>query len=348
MKSPLRFKGFPERSCRSVTIWLWLAALTISLPAPGAVSVVSPVSVPGSPTGLQKPGFPLRDTSGPDRVIVIAAISGAAYGGTLLALDQVWYSREDQTTFHTFNDNREWLQVDKIGHGWTAYTAGWLNSAMWRWAGLPARKAAVVGTLTGLVFLTGVEYLDAHSAKWGWSWGDIAANLAGSGLFLGQELLWSEQRIQYKFSFHGNRYKDPMLQTRADDLFGSSWSERMLKDYNAQTYWLSVNPRTFLPDSGIPGWLNVSVGYGAGGMFGGFRNQWIDPFTQNQLNRSDIRRTRQFYLSPDIDLSKILSRLSSRSRLVRTGLFLLNSFKFPAPALMIDSRGRFRAYALYF
>ena len=53
----------------------------------------------------------------------------------------------------------------------------------------------------------------------------------------------------------------------------------MLKDYNGQTYWLSANLKSFFPGSNIPPWLNVAIGYGADGMFGGFENKWIDEDT---------------------------------------------------------------------
>ena len=44
-------------------------------------------------------------------------ISEAAIGGlTLLALNQMWYADFERSKFHTFNDNNEWLQMDKMGH----------------------------------------------------------------------------------------------------------------------------------------------------------------------------------------------------------------------------------------
>ena len=43
----------------------------------------------------------------------------------------------------------------------------------------------------------------------------------------------------------------------------------MLKDYNAQTYWFSANLKSFFPEIKFTAWLNVAVGYGAEGMFGG-------------------------------------------------------------------------------
>jgi hypothetical protein len=171
----------------------------------------------------------------------------------------------------------------------------------------------------------------------------MAANLFGSGLFISQQLGWQEQRIQYKFSFYKKNYGDPALNERSDDLFGSAWYERMLKDYNGQTYWLSANLKSFFPKSKIPAWLDVSIGYGAEGMFGGYNNIWIDKENATIVNRSDIERYRQWYLAPDIDFVKI----KSEKKWVNTALFILNAFKFPAPALEF-SNGKFKVHAIHF
>ncbi|MBS1575392.1 MAG: DUF2279 domain-containing protein, partial [Bacteroidetes bacterium] len=273
----------------------------------------------------------------------ISAINIAGYGGSLIALNQAWYANYPRSSFHFFNDNAEWLQMDKIGHGWTAYNTGKLSTAMWQWAGLSHKKAVLLGGLSGAGYLTAIEILDGFSSQWGFSWGDMTANVVGSGLFISQELLWQEQRIQYKFSFHRNSYDDAMLDKRADDLFGKSWYERMLKDYNAQTYWFSANIKSFFKQSNLPAWLNVAVGYGADGMFGGFDNKWND--TQgNPITRYDIQRKRQFYLAPDIDFTKI----KTNKKWLKTVFTFLNAFKCPAPALMLDSKGKLKIYAIYF
>jgi len=279
-----------------------------------------------------------------NRQIFIGAVNVVGYGGSLIILSNTWYKNYPHTSFHTFNDAGEWLQVDKFGHGWTAYNTGRVSAAMWRWAGLSQKQSAIIGGLSGAVYLTVIEFLDAHSAQWGWSWGDMTANIVGSGLFISQELLWKEQRIQYKFSFHHKDYGDSALNKRADDLFGESWYERMLKDYNAQTYWFSANLRSFFPGSRLPRWLNLSVGYGADGMLGGFENKWTDDDSGVPVDRTDIPRIRQFYLAPDIDFTKI----KTNKKWLRTIFFCLNAFKCPAPTLMIDSKGKFKAYALYF
>lgn len=278
-----------------------------------------------------------------NRVYLITAINIVGYGGSLLALNQAWYANYPRSSFHFFNDNGEWMQMDKVGHGWAAYNAGKSSAAMWRWAGLSQKKAALIGGLSGAAYLTVVEILDGFSSQWGFSWGDMMVNVLGSGLFTSQELGWKEQRIQYKFSFHRNTYDDPLLDGRADQLFGKSWYERMLKDYNAQTYWFSANLKSFFKESRLPAWLNVAVGYGADGMFGGYENKWMDG-SGNEVTRYDIHRKRQFYLAPDIDFTKI----KTNKKWLKTAFYFLNTFKCPAPALMMDSKGKVKAYALYF
>jgi hypothetical protein len=206
------------------------------------------------------------------------------------------------------------------------------------------RRSAVWGSVSGFTFLTIIEILDSRSEKWGWSWSDIAANVFGTGLYLGQQLAWNEQRVYLKFSFHGMRYGASSLQQRANELFGNSWYERMLKDYNGQTYWLSANLRSFQKVKTLPPWLNLSVGYGADGMFGGFENTAKDVNGNVIFDARDVQRVRQFYLSPDIDFM----RIPTRKKWLRPVFFILNGFKFPLPTLQIDQRGKWKGYLFYF
>lgn len=275
------------------------------------------------------------------RVALVAGLSAVTYAGSFIALNEAWYKGYPRTSFHTFNDSREWMQVDKTGHAWTAYTVGKYSAGIWQWAGLSHKKAVWVGGLSGAGYLTVIEFLDAHSERWGWSWADMGANVVGSSLFISQELIWQDQRVQFKFSSHPKSY-DASLKARANDLFGKSLPEKTLKDYNGQTYWLSFNMKSFLPQSNLPAWLNISVGYGAEGMLGGFENKWINS-DGSTTTRYDVTRKRQFYLAPDIDLTKI----KTRKKLVRTVLTVLNSIKVPAPALEL-SKGKLRGHWLYF
>lgn len=134
-----------------------------------------------------------------------------------------------------------------------------------------------------------------------------------------------------------------MLNARADDIYGKSFSERLLKDYNAQTYWASANIKSFFPETNLPGWLSIAVGYGAEGMFGATSNIWKDKHTDIIYDRSDIRRYRQWYLSPDVDFTKI----KTRKKAIKVLLTVLSAFKFPAPSLEF-SKGSFKFHALHF
>ena len=61
------------------------------------------------------------------------------------------------------------------------------------------------------------------------------------------------------------------------------------------------------------------------------------------FSRPDIQRYRQWYLSPDIDLTKI----KTKKKLVKYALFVLNSLKFPAPGIEY-SRNKFRFHWISF
>jgi hypothetical protein len=276
-----------------------------------------------------------------DRVLLVTGLNTALYAGSLIALNETWYKGYPRTSFKSFDDSREWLQVDKVGHAWSAYSIGKYSADIWTWAGLPRRKAVWVGGLSGAGYLTVIELLDAHSARWGWSWADMGANVIGSGMFISQELAWKEQRILFKFSSFPKSY-DAALRQRTDDLYGKSLPEKILKDYNAQTYWLSANLKSFFPGSNLPPWLNLAVGYGADGLLGGFENKWTND-DGSVVTRYDVPRRRQFYISPDIDLTKIKTNRKG----VRTLLNVLNVIKVPAPALEF-SGGKIKGKLMHF
>jgi len=277
------------------------------------------------------------------RIKTVTAANIIGYGGSMIALYSAWYKDYPQSNFHFFNDNKEWNQVDKVGHAYSAYTESRVSMEMWRYAGLSRKKRIWIGGLSGAAYQTVIETLDGFSAGWGWSWGDFAANVFGSSMLVSQELAWNEQRILFKFSFHKKNYGDPILNERANELYGRSLAERMLKDYNGQSYWLSANVHSFFPQSSFPKWLNIAFGYGAEGMFGGEQNIWTSKKTGLTYNATNIKRTRQFFLSPDIDFS----RIKTKSKFLKIGFFVLNSFKFPAPSLEMNG-GKMRFNWLHF
>ncbi|MCB0429754.1 MAG: DUF2279 domain-containing protein [Flavobacteriales bacterium] len=273
------------------------------------------------------------------RTVVIGET--ALYGITMVGLNQLWYADYPHSAFHFFNDNREWLQMDKCGHAMTAYYVGRLGMQVMRWTGASDKQVTWWGGSLGFVFQTTIETLDGFSSEWGASWGDLLANTTGTGLLIGQQLLWHEQRIVPKFSFHGTGF----AKYRPEAL-GSNWQESLLKDYNGQTYWLSVNPHSFLlktkdEQGGWPRWLNVAIGYGAEGMTGGHYNPLYVDANGNQVT---FERYRQAYLSLDIDLTRIEVKSKALRFLFQTFGFL----KVPAPALELNRKQGLVFHPLYF
>lgn len=268
---------------------------------------------------------------------IVLGTEAALYVSSMTGLYYLWYAGYPQSSFHFYNDNAEWLQMDKAGHSMSSYHVGLMGYEALRLAGCDEKRSILYGGPIGFIFLTTVEVFDGLSDGWGFSWGDIAANAFGTGLFMGQQALWHEQRISMKYSYHHTQY----AQYRPD-LLGSNLPERMLKDYNGQTIWLSFNIKSLFinNESRFPSWINVALGYSGEGMTGAFDNT----LTHNGKTIPEFTRTRQFVLSPDIDLT----RIPVNNKFLKTTLKVLSFIKFPMPAVMLDTNGDFTWHWLYF
>ncbi len=269
------------------------------------------------------------DTKRRNAVIIAETVLTSA---SLVGLHQIWYADYEKSSFLFKNDYNDWLQMDKAGHVFSAYHLGRMSTEMLNWSGVSEKNQLIYGAGYGFVFLTAVELFDAHSAEWGFSWGDVAANATGTALYVSQELIWNEQRIIPKFSFHTTNYAD-----LRPELLGKSISEQILKDYNGQTYWLSANLYSFTKNTKIPKWLNVAFGYGANGMIS-------SQSTTSNIQQTELKRNRQFYLSLDVDLSKI----NTKSHFLKTVFSLFTTIKIPAPTFEINNSGRVKGYFFYF
>lgn len=255
------------------------------------------------------------------RKLALGISSVALTAGSLVYLNQAWYQEYNTSTFHTFNDNDEWFQMDKYGHMFSTYQTGRLMMNAMQWAGYSKKNQLVVGGLSGFAYMTAVEVMDGYSDGWGFSWGDMGVNALGSGLAIGQKALWNEQRLQLKFSF----YSSPYAQYRPD-LLGKSFATEILKDYNGQIYWLSINPSAFMKkETKFPKWLNVAFGYGANGMLGARYNNIVIEDESGKVTY--FNRYQQGYFSLDVDLT----RIKTRSKVLRSVFSCLNIIKIPFP-----------------
>lgn len=245
-----------------------------------------------------------------------------AYTATMVGLNQLWYADYKRAPFKFFDDDAEWNQMDKIGHIGSAYYLGYMQIKILKKCGYTSKKSMLLGGATGFIFLTSVEVLDGFSDAWGASPGDVTANTAGYLFLIAQELAWKEQRIMLKFSMTPSPYAK-----YRPDLLGKNFQEQLLKDYNAQTYWLSLNLGSFMKSHPqFPKWLNLAVGYGADGLTGAKFNTEAD---KNGNLYPKFNRSRQFYLSLDLDLH----RIKTKKVWVNTILQTIGLVKIPFPAL---------------
>jgi hypothetical protein len=265
------------------------------------------------------------DSGKVNKPLLIGIIGGGAlvYSASMVGLNDAWYTDYPKSSFHVFNDSKEWLQMDKCGHFFASYYESVIGINALRWARVKNNKAIIYGSLWGFILQTPIEILDGYSSNWGFSWADMAGNILGSALAFTEEKIWNEQKGLLKISFLATEYAE-----KRSDVLGKTIAENIIKDYNAETYWLSFGFSNFNGKRKIfPEWLNLAVGYGADGMLGGFSND--SPF-------QNYERNRQFYLSFDINTLKI----KTKSKFLRILLGAASCLKYPAPALEINTKSR--------
>lgn len=263
------------------------------------------------------------------------AYTSAYYAVSLLVLNKIWYKDRTTVPFHFYNDNRAFLQVDKFGHMFGSYVYSYVGFNYLLNSGHTRKEALLFGATLGLLLQSPIEIMDGIHEGYGFSWGDMAANTMGSALIIGQELLFNEQLLKLKYSYSPSVYAD-----HANGYLGSNSFNRILKDYNGHTYWLSLPVNKIIAHSVIPDWLCVSAGYGADGMYGEFEN--IKNY--NGVDIPETQRFRQYLLSLDIDWP----RIKTDSGLLRLLFQALSFIKFPFPAIEYNSMGNFKLYWLYF
>ncbi len=238
--------------------------------------------------------------------------AASVYVGGLTALSWSWYGNSMQKRFHFFNDNSQWQSLDKLGHALTAHHLSKLVYPHLKEKPYKALLAAGIGALAMLP----IEVLDGFSPDYGASWGDLAANTGGAALFFLQAHWLKKDYFYYKFS-----YWPSIWAAKRPQVLGASHIERLIKDYNAQTYWFSADLYLLSHQK----WkalklFNLGLGYGADQMLYGNPEQNL---------AAGFMAQNQFYIGLDWNFS----RLKPRSKFLRFLIRASGLIKLPAPAL---------------
>ena len=281
----------------------------------------------------QRSFFTSADSINKGRVIGTSVGIGSAWSGTMIGLSQIWYSEVQKSPWHSFDDSKNWLQMDKMGHFYISHKISQFCTDKFVWSGLNNTTSTWIGAGISIGYQTTFEFFDAYSAEWGFSWSDIAANTIGTASYTAQSLIWNEERIIPKFSYSSTEFA-----AIRPEVLGGTFAEALLKDYNGQTYWLSFSPGTFFKESGIPKWACISLGYSAHAKLKGDQESYTDISTG-----ITYQAQREFLLSLDIDFS----RLPIKRPWLKAVVKQFNYVKIPFPALRLRG-GQLGGSLLYF
>ena len=268
-------------------------------------------------------------------VIKAVAFTSVYYVGSIYLLNNSWYKDKEKVPFHFYNDNKGYLQVDKFGHMFGSYVYSYIGFYGLLKIGATRKEALFFGSTLGFVLQLPIEIMDGMHEGYGFSWGDIAANTLGSALVLGQELIFREQVVKYKFSYWESQYSK-----NSNGYLGETTMNRIVKDYNGHTYWFSLPLNKFVFKQTMPPWLCIALGYGANGMYGEFEN--ITSFNGVEIPKTE--RYRQYLFSLDVDWT----RIKTDSKFLQIILKGMTFIKLPFPTLEYNSKGNFKGYWIYY
>ena len=255
---------------------------------------------------------------------VMAAANITAY----MYQRQVWYTKET-TGFHSLDFSEDWgkyQQMDKFGHFTDAYFTSDLTGKIYRWSGISGNTSVWLGALTGWAWMLEIEVSDAFMADWGFSWGDMLANTLGSAFYVLQQFNYDALGgIHPKFSWHKSEaWKEMRYNTDP---------QALIEDYEGMTFWLTVNPHHYFPESwkkNYSEWLApLGLAFGISA-----KDIGINPWGGYQ----------EYFIGLDIDLRKL--PIWGESGLMKFIISEVNFLRMPMPTFRFTSQGTW--FGFYF
>lgn len=256
-------------------------------------------------------------------------VAGSGYVAGMSGLGYTWYRQQGLTSFSFFNDAPQWMGMDKAGHAFTAFYLAENAEMALRSLCYPARRARNMAALLAWAAMLPIEILDGFSPAYGFSWTDAGANFSGALLYWLQSAK-GQVFIRPKYSFRPSPYA-----SLRPEVLGSSATEQWLKDYNGQTYWLSVDWQAFFARRPLTVPLTLTVGYGAEAMVYARREENL---------QAGFSPYSQLYFSIDVEWS----RVPASKPWLRTAFRFLNMIKIPAPTIAWDEHRGWQFHWFYF
>ena len=273
-------------------------------------------AAPGDPsTSLPSASCPLTSNQ---LKAVRAGVGGAFVGGNAYLyhyFKKAWWSGDRSDGFFFNADwDMEFRDQDKFGHMLGGYHLTRIGYAGLRASCVSKRKALVASAAYAALFQIQIEIFDARFKKYGFSYPDVLANTAGQVFAVAQQLKPGLKAFKPTFSYH---------QTRALKNRVAASELRPSIDYSGQTYWVSTDVNSLLPDAAKPYWpsfIRLSAGHS---------------ITDWALEDGTTRRARRkVLLSLDFDPEKLPGNWPLWKSIKHT----LSYYHFPAPALQLTPK----------
>jgi hypothetical protein len=219
-----------------------------------------PKSVPFGEPPPPSPGFPWKKVGS-------VAIVGGVYGTAWTWVSAAWWTRKNASKGFVFLDEGAFgLDTyaggsDKLGHYYANYLMNRGFAGILEWGGFSRTASIVSSTLLTTAFFSAVEVKDAYHLNYGFSAGDVIANLSGQGTALALMLSPSlDEAISVKLQYFPS-----------SDFFHALSTDGPLntpEDYTGQTFMLSYHLASLPmvkqePSLRLLRYVDLSLGYGS-------------------------------------------------------------------------------------
>jgi hypothetical protein len=251
--------------------------------------------------------------------------SVAVVGGSIAAVHIIQYNswwKDQRGDFHLYDDPDYKQNFDKFGHAFGGYYTSFFFDEAYSWAGFNKTQSVLLGAASSLLFEFYVEVEDGFARDWGFSQGDMKANMAGTAFYVVRNTIPFMKNFNYKWTYIPSG-QDPDIPNQ---------DVNPIDDYQGQSYWITANIDGLLPRSMkgvVPDWLNLAFGVG-GYSLDADTVPGDDPFKERKI---------AYFVGLDYDMEKIIpeSNIGILNFLRRA----LNYWHFPAPAYRITPEPRF-------
>lgn len=199
------------------------------------------------------PGDSTKKNPNPTKLLLIGGISIGLFTYGYVIQDNIWW-KGSESSFH-FNWRNDWtasLGSDKFGHFYLAYLGTNLYQQAFSWAEIDEHKSLLYAMLVMFGYQTFTEIRDGFSKDYGFSWGDLSANVLGITFPYLQSKIELLNAFNFKISYYpSSRFKK-----------GSN--KYLIDDYESTYNWLSIDLNRLLPETfskSFPDFINLAIGH---------------------------------------------------------------------------------------